>query len=60
MLLRCEGLEPPMSQFRQTLPKWLVRARSAFLPKATVEADISDWQLRAHNRTHALLRGSHR
>jgi hypothetical protein len=35
MLFRCEGVEPPMSQLGQSLPKWAVHVTSAFHPLAT-------------------------
>jgi hypothetical protein len=54
MLLRCESLEPPMSQLRQERRIGAVRNISALPPRADVGADILEPAGECHFRTHAL------
>ena len=53
MLLRCESLEPPMSQMGHERRFRYLRGTSAYPPRLAVKADISDRQVRANSR-HGL------
>ena len=54
MLLRCERLQPAMSQMGQILPPRNVRGTSVIPPKAAVNADIFVRPVRAQNRTFTI------
>ena len=50
MLLRCEGLEPPVSHLGHERRFRYLRGTSAYPPRLAVKADIPDRQLRARTR----------